>query len=66
MSQTSSSADLWLADRRWTARAALAFVLLTLVSLVAVPVLVQQHVTSLRREIEAFEPARTPVGSHDP
>ncbi|HEX2202685.1 MAG TPA: HAMP domain-containing sensor histidine kinase [Longimicrobium sp.] len=47
--------------RRWAGRAAFAFVLLTLVTLVVVPVLVQWSVTALRAQIEASEPARTEV-----
>lgn len=47
--------------RPWMGRAALAFVLVTLVTLVLVPLVVQQRVARLRDEIEAAEPARTLV-----
>ena len=45
----------------WVGRAALLFVLVTLVALVVVPLLVQQRVERLRTEIEAADPARTIV-----
>lgn len=45
----------------WMGRAALAFVFVTLVMLVIVPVLVQRRVDALRRDIAAAEPARTLV-----
>src|SRR5690606_14917845 len=47
----------FLGSRAGTALSA--FVLLTLVALVGVPVLVQSRVTALRQEIEQSEPART-------
>lgn len=45
----------------WVGRAALLFVLVTLVALVVVPVFVQQRVERLREEIEGTDPARTIV-----
>ena len=47
--------------RPWVGRAALIIVVLTLLTLVIVPILVQHRVGALRREIEASEPARTLV-----
>lgn len=47
--------------RRWPWRLAVAFVLVTLVLLVAVPLLVQRRVDRIREEIELTEPARTLV-----
>ena len=47
------------ADRPWVGRAALTFVLLTLVTLVVVPLLVDRRVGELRVEMEAAEPTRT-------
>ncbi|MBA3889519.1 MAG: HAMP domain-containing histidine kinase [Gemmatimonadaceae bacterium] len=45
----------------WMGRAALTFVLVTLVALVIVPLLVQQRVAALRNDIVNAEPARTLV-----
>lgn len=51
------------APRHWPARAAMYFVLATLVALVVVPVLVQRRVNAVRRVLEVAEPARTLVAS---
>ena len=47
--------------RPWVGRVALVVVVVTLITLVIVPILVQHRVTALRHEIEASEPARTLV-----
>lgn len=47
--------------RPWMGRVALGFVLVTLVTLVLVPLIVQQRVARLRDEIEVAEPASTLV-----
>ena len=52
-----------LPRRSWTERVVLVFVLLALATLVAVPILVNRRVRSLRQEIEGSEPARTLVTS---
>lgn len=62
MSPTSPDAGPRAAGWPRLARAALAFVVLTLAALVAVPALVQRRVDALRSEIEAAEPARTLLG----
>lgn len=49
------------AVRPWAGRTALIFVLLTLATLVVVPILVRERVQRLRAEIVASEPARTLV-----
>jgi signal transduction histidine kinase len=61
MSPTPPDPDPRPAARPWLAHAALAFVVLTLGALVAVPLLVQRRVDALRAGIEASEPARTLV-----
>ncbi len=48
-------------DSNWPWVLALAFVILTLVALVFIPIIVQRRVDRARREIEASEPARTLV-----
>jgi len=50
-----------MTDRPWLWRVAVAFVLVTLLALVLVPVLVQQRVDALREEISVAEPMRTLV-----
>lgn len=48
-----------VAEQRWPWRLAVAFVLLTLMALIAVPWVVQRRVDAVRAEIAASEPART-------
>ncbi|MGH7443338.1 MAG: hypothetical protein ACREKM_00605, partial [Longimicrobiales bacterium] len=47
--------------RPWIGRAALIFVMLSLATLVVVPIAIQRRVDTMRTEIEASEPARTLV-----
>lgn len=63
MNASPESVGARVVDRTWAWRAGLFFLVATLFTLVAVPLLVQRRVNMLREQLEAAEPARTLLAS---